>query len=220
MPNISASSKDIPQWNKRFFSYFEVLFAFANANLHDVGVLVVAHAVDLEVFRLIHNWAHTEEFYVAEDWFGMNDLDLQSPTNPSELIILFRFLPSSISPYFFDFCIPNSTLYFNFQTRKFFIKVLVRNQSILNVRTSTSEDKGYNLKRDGWITSFTDVKNQSMRDDGVPWRSTRENRPDFFNTLFAALTDNDDIILDWQCGVRLFFYILSLMSFIFFTFNL
>ncbi len=106
------------------------------------------------------------------------------------------------------------------QTRKFFIKVLVRNQSCLNVRTSISEDKGYSLKRDGWITSFTDLNNQSMRDDGVPWRGAREKRPDFFNTLFAALTDKDDIIFDWQCGVGLslmspFF---SSLSFVFVTF--
>ena len=93
MPGISASSSDVPQWNKRSSTYFEVLFAFASANLHDNGVLVFAHASDLEVSRSIHNWAHTEEFYVAEDWFGMNDLDLQSSTNPSELVILFQLHP-------------------------------------------------------------------------------------------------------------------------------
>ena len=46
MPNISASSSDISQWNKRSSFYFEVLFAFANANLHNDCVLVFAHAVD------------------------------------------------------------------------------------------------------------------------------------------------------------------------------
>ena len=100
VPNISTSSSDIPQWNKRSSSYFEVLFAFANANLHDDGVLVFTHATDPEVSRSIHNWAHTEEFYVAEDWFGMNDLDLQSPINPSELVMLFCFRPSLISHFF------------------------------------------------------------------------------------------------------------------------
>jgi hypothetical protein len=89
VPGISASSSDVPQWNMRSSSYFEVLFAFAKANLHDDGVLVFAHAADPEVSREIHNWAHTEEFYVAEDWFGMNDLDLQSPTSRSELVICF-----------------------------------------------------------------------------------------------------------------------------------
>jgi hypothetical protein len=81
VPSISASSFDVPLWNKRSSTYFEVLFAFANANLHDDGVIVFAHATDLEVSTSIHNWAHTEEVYVAEDWFGMNDLDLQSSTN-------------------------------------------------------------------------------------------------------------------------------------------
>jgi hypothetical protein len=78
------SSLDVPQWNKRSAIYFEVLFAFANTNLHDDDVLVFFYAADHEVSRSIHNWAHTEILYVAEDWFGMNDLDLQSPTNPSE----------------------------------------------------------------------------------------------------------------------------------------
>ena len=89
MPNISSSSLDVPQWNKRSSTYLEVLFAFAIANLHDDGVLVFAHAADPEVSRSIYNWTHTKNFYIAEDWFGMNDLDLQSPTNPSKLVIAF-----------------------------------------------------------------------------------------------------------------------------------
>jgi hypothetical protein len=91
------------------------------------------------------------------------------------------------------------------QTRKFFIKVLVRNRSVSNVRTSDFMDLGYNLKRDGWLNSFTDLKNQSVRVDGVAWRGAREKRPDFFSILFTALTDKDDIIFDWQCGVGSFF---------------
>jgi hypothetical protein len=166
VPSISASSSDVPHWNKRAFNYFEVLFAFANANLHDDGVFVFAHATDPEVFRSIYNWAHTEEFYVAEDWFGMNDLDLQSPTNPSELVFPFCNHPFSFLPYFFLLCFPNSIVHLFLQTHKFFIKVFVRNKSFLNVRTSDFEDMGYNLKRDGWLNNFTDLKNQSMRDDG------------------------------------------------------
>ena len=75
--------------------------------------------------------------------------------------------------------------------------MLVRNEYVLNVRTSDFKNMGYNLKRDGWLNSFTNVKNQSMRDDGVPWRGARKKRPDFFSILFPALTDKDDIILDW-----------------------
>ena len=39
VPTISASASDVPSWNKRSETYFEVLFAFASANLHDNGVL-------------------------------------------------------------------------------------------------------------------------------------------------------------------------------------
>ena len=90
VPNLSNSHLEVPKWNIRSPTYFEVLFAFAGSNLHDDGVLVFAHAADPEVSRSIHNWAHTEDFYVAEDWFGMNDLDLQSPTSPTELVIPFH----------------------------------------------------------------------------------------------------------------------------------
>ena len=103
VPIISASSSDVPQWNNRSSTYFEVCFAFATANLHDNGVLVLAHAADSEVSRSIHNWAHREDFYVAEDWFSMNDLDLQSPTNPFEMVILFWLHMFSILSSFFQF---------------------------------------------------------------------------------------------------------------------
>jgi hypothetical protein len=96
VPSISASSSDVLHWNMRSSSYFEVLFAFLKANLHGDGVLVFSHAADPDVSREIHNWAHTDEFYVAEDWFGMNDLDLQSPTSPYDLVI-------SLLPRFFLF---------------------------------------------------------------------------------------------------------------------
>jgi len=73
---------------------------------------------------------------------------------------------------------------------------------------------GYNLKRDGWLNSFVDVNNQSMREDGVPWRGPREKRADFFTILFSALTDKDDIVMDWQCGVGMLF--MSLFFILFF----
>jgi hypothetical protein len=78
---------------------------------------------------------------------------------------------------------------------------------------------GYNLKRNGWFNSFMDLKNQSMRDDGVPWRGAREKRPKFFSILLSALTDKDDIILDWQCGVGIFFHLFCFDFFISFVFG-
>jgi hypothetical protein len=97
--------------------------------------------------------------------------------------------------------------------------VLVRNESVLNVRTSDLEDMGYNLKRDGWLNNFTNVKIQSMRDDRVPWRGARKIRPEFFSIIFFNLTDKDDIILDWQYGIGLFFTSLFFYVLIFFVFG-
>ena len=112
MLSISTSSSDVPQWNKRSSTYFEVLFAFTNANLHDDSVLVFAYAIDFDVSRSIHNWTHTEEFYVAEDWFDMNDLDLQSFTNPSELVNFF--CPHQFLFFFFSYIYVSLILAFTF----------------------------------------------------------------------------------------------------------
>ena len=66
-PTISASSLDDHVWSKQSSTYFEVLFAFANANLYDNNIIAFAHSADLDIFRLIYNWAHTKVFYVAVD---------------------------------------------------------------------------------------------------------------------------------------------------------
>ena len=44
-------------------------------------------------------------------------------------------------------------------------------------------------------------KNQVLREDGVPWRDAHEKRHEFYAILFYALTDKEDIIMDWQCGL-------------------
>ena len=53
-----------------------------------------------------------------------------------------------------------------------------------------------------------------MREHGVPWRGAREKRPEFF-IFFSALTDKDDIIMDWQCGVGWYFISLFFMFFLY-----
>ena len=98
---------------------------------------------------------------------------------------------------------------------QFLIKVLVRNEFILNVHTSYFEDMGYNLKRDGWLNNFTNEKNQVMREDGVPWRGAHEKYHEFFSIIFF-LMDKDDIIMNWQCGVGLFFISLNFISLFFY----
>ena len=60
---------------------------------------------------------------------------------------------------------------------------------------------GYNLQRDGWLNVFTDEKSQAMRSVGVPWRDAREKHHVFFSIFLATLTNKNDVIMDWQCGV-------------------
>ena len=83
--------------------------------------------------------------------------------------------------------------------------MLVRNEYVLNVRTLDFNDMGYNLKRDGWLNNFVDAKNQWMREDGVPCRGAREKHPKFFSIIFFVLTNKNNIIMDWQCGICMFF---------------
>ena len=83
VPNIFT---DVPAWNKLYKSYYECLFAFAKSNLYDHSVIFLAHCASASVFKTIFYWAHTYNFYVAKDWFGMNDMDLESPMVPSGLV--------------------------------------------------------------------------------------------------------------------------------------
>ena len=98
---VSNISTDVPVWNKLHASYYECLYAFAKSNLYDHGVFVFAHCENASVSRLIFDWAHTYDFYVAKDWFGMADLDLQSLVVPSGVV---SNSPSSYRHlYFFSF---------------------------------------------------------------------------------------------------------------------
>ena len=63
-----------------------MIFAFAKSNLYDYGVLVLAHCASAFVSKTIFYWAHTNDFCVTEDWFGINDLDLQSHVVPSGVV--------------------------------------------------------------------------------------------------------------------------------------
>ena len=103
VPNILPSSLEVPQGDKQSNAYFEVLFAFANANLLDNDVLVFAHADDPDLSLSIHNYAHTKEIYVAKEWFGKNDLDLQSPITPFELVSFFVLIRFHSYPHTFIF---------------------------------------------------------------------------------------------------------------------
>ena len=59
----------------------------------------------------------------------------------------------------------------------------------------------YNLQQDGWLNAFTNEKSQAMRTVAIPWRGAREKYHVFFSILLAILTNKNDVIMDWQCGV-------------------
>ena len=40
-----------------------------------------------------------------------------------------------------------------------------------------------------------------MRSHGIPWRGGRKKHHVFFSILLATLTDKNDVVMDWQCGV-------------------
>lgn len=73
--------------------------------IDDNDIIVFVHVAHLDISMLIYNCAYTEDFYVAEDWYSMNDIDLQSPAHPSILVVFynshpFLFLPCFLHPKF------------------------------------------------------------------------------------------------------------------------
>jgi hypothetical protein len=98
---VSNISNDVSAWNKLHELYYECIFAFAKTNLYDRGVLVLAHCASTTDIKIVFDWTHTYDFYVAEDWFGMNDLDLLS------YVVSFGVVSNSPSPtpllYYFSF---------------------------------------------------------------------------------------------------------------------
>ena len=87
------------------------------------------------------------------------------------------------------------------QTQKSSIKVLDCVNSVLKVREEAIQKYSYNLQQDGWLNVFTNEKSHAMRNDGVSWRGAREKHHVFFSILLFSLTDKNDVIMDWQCGV-------------------
>jgi hypothetical protein len=111
MLGISTSSRDIAAWNMRSKTYFDGLFQFAHANLYDEGVLVVTHASS-DVPVAIENWTYSTDFYVADEWFGISEFDLQSPSNPLAVVRFFFFI--HLCFFVFSFLIYKLIIMFNF----------------------------------------------------------------------------------------------------------
>ena len=86
LPVPLVSSSAVPEWNKRSEGYFEYLFSFAAANLHDDAILLVIHPHDPALLLDLQNWAYTFEFELLRDWWGLNNLYLFSSVDHSQKV--------------------------------------------------------------------------------------------------------------------------------------
>ena len=59
---LVVSSSAILDWNRRLKDYFEVLFTFVAAHLHDNVVLLIIHPNDPAVNHTLRNWSFTFDF--------------------------------------------------------------------------------------------------------------------------------------------------------------
>ena len=69
---------------------------------------------------------------------------------------------------------------------------------VLHEKTKWS-NIGYSLKMDGMLSNFIDHKNQLMNGD-VPWRGARKKHNKFLGIIFSTLTNEGDLIMDWNYG--------------------
>ena len=89
VPIISSSA--ISDWNRQSENYFEVLFTFAAAHLHDDAVLLVIHPNDPTVNHILQNWSFTFDFELVRDWWDLNGLHLMSPVDQQKTVWLLSF---------------------------------------------------------------------------------------------------------------------------------
>ena len=97
LPVLVVPSSAIPDWNRRSEDYFEVLFTFAAAHLHDDAVLLVIHPNDPTINNALRNWSFTLDFELVRDWWGLNGLHLVSLVDPQKTVWLLS-IPHLVSP--------------------------------------------------------------------------------------------------------------------------
>lgn len=68
----------VPVWNMRDDDYFDNVFAFADANLTDDGVILLMHPRDRAIERELDECTYSYQFKIVRDWWGYNPLRLTS----------------------------------------------------------------------------------------------------------------------------------------------
>ncbi|KAG0605740.1 hypothetical protein M758_9G084500 [Ceratodon purpureus] len=174
LPVPVISEHEVPSWNVREKDYVENLFYFASYHLTDVGCILLMHAKDRKLERVLDDRSRAYDFRVVRDWWGYNPLPMAST-------------------------LPHQKLTHNFN-----IKVYARKSVGLKFRTRqlNQDYAGVNIVPDEQddLCNFTDHKSQLLRPDGTPWRGSREKDPSFVQSFVDLLTDEGDIVFDWSAN--------------------
>lgn len=216
MPGISVPSTVIPPWNVRPEKYVDTIFEFAEIYLHDDGALLLFHANDRDVLIDVEECAETYNFHLECDWWGMNDLPLASPRNPSTTVIVIFISSFSYHPFIFFFNSFSIFLFilsilvniFLWQCTRFWVQLFVRSGNVQS-KFSIAE----NFEHHDYFYNFVSSDSQLMH-GSVPWRGPREKNPEFMKSFIEALSKVGDIIFEWNASTGYF-----LLLTIFFCYN-
>ncbi|KAG0614198.1 hypothetical protein M758_6G158200 [Ceratodon purpureus] len=174
LPVPVISEQEVPSWNVREKDYVENLFYFASYHLTDVGCILLMHAKDRKIERVLDDRSRAYDFRVVRDWWGYNPLPMAST-------------------------LPHKKFTHNFN-----IKVYARKSVGVKFRTRqlNKEYAGVNIVPDEQddLCNFTDKISQLLRPDGTPWRGSREKDPSFIQSFVDLLTDEGDIVFDWSAS--------------------
>ena len=220
VPGISIPSTIIPPWNVRPEKYVDTIFEFAEIYLHDDAALLLFHANDRDVLIDVEECAETYNFHLECDWWGMNDLPLASPRNPSTTVIVIFISSFSFHQfiflfmYFFIFLFILSILVniFLWQCTRFWVQLFVRSGNVQS-QFSIAE----NFEHHDYFYNFVSSDSQLMH-GSVPWRGPREKNPEFMKSFIEALSKVGDIIFEWNASTG--YFLLSFFPTIFSFSNL
>jgi hypothetical protein len=88
IPELSSPPSFVPEWNKRKKGFLEVLFDFANSNLHDNGAILFFFSDDLDVKADLKGLMSAYGFLTFKEWMGMNRLRMTSARDHSKTVSL------------------------------------------------------------------------------------------------------------------------------------
>jgi hypothetical protein len=88
IPELSNPPSFVPEWNKRKKGFLEVLFDFANSNLHDNGAILLFFSDDLDVKADLKGLMSAYGFFTFKEWMEVNCLRMTSARDHSKTVSL------------------------------------------------------------------------------------------------------------------------------------